>query len=286
MTSKSTDIKGIKNTLRGAMYDYNNELYSEIDLSCLTNQGLEVGRELSCGDFGCTYKVCKLGDCSMVIKIGDISSQEVEMLKYSSAKGIGPKFYGYLECPTVNLKSKVEKDKMGVIIMEQLDLNVAELIPWHITKKSLIILQNLAKKILKARLHHGDLHLGNLMAILDNEENIIDWKLIDYGFASIIPDLRKDSNSPNFDLRSDQMGNFLRYEKNPDEALEPIIAEWMCLFDQLIYEIVESGLSEEDFMIELVGSVEEIKKKTETELMAIANVDDYSPLCKFYDPDY
>ncbi|MEX0598413.1 MAG: hypothetical protein WD512_18140, partial [Candidatus Paceibacterota bacterium] len=166
-----------------------------------------------------------------------------------------------------NRKSKEEKDKMGVIIMEQLDLNVVELIPWHITKESLVILQNLAKKILKARLHHGDLHLGNLMAILDNEENIIDWKLIDYGFASIVPDLKKDADSP-------------------DEALEPIIAEWMCLFDQLIYDILESGLSEEDFMIELVDNVEEIKKTVEMELIAIANVNEYSPLCKFYSSDY
>lgn len=262
-TNASTTNTNAMKTLRGAEYDPEKELYSEIDITCLTSQGLQVVRQLSCGGFGCTYKICKLGNCDLVVKIGDVEPQEVELVKWSSDQSIGPRFYGYLECPVINRKSKDEKNMMGVIIMEKLDLNVADLIPWHITSASLELLKQFALKVARARLHHGDLHSKNLMAILDKKENIKSWKLIDFGFASRLPDT------------SDTPGE-------PDLALEPIIAEWVCLFDQIIDEVSNSDVYDEDFIEELIENAENIKKSMETELMAMANLDDYNPTCKFY----
>jgi hypothetical protein len=234
--------------------------FSKVDISCLLDNGLKPVKQLACGAFGCTYHVCELDDCDLVVKIGNIEQKEIDFMKIASKLGVGPKFYTSFECPVLPTSATSRLVKVaGVILMEKLDESVKSLIPWSITAKSLNLLKALAIRATKARILHRDLHLGNIMTILDKDGEIVDFKLIDFGHAEIAEEEKEE-------------------DSDSDIALEPIIAEWSCVFDQIIEQMDNSEAPDPKFN----KRVETIQKDLESELLKMAHLSSFDPRCKYY----
>lgn len=258
--------------LQGAKYVYgDNPEFAEVDLTCFVDNGLEITGVLSCGDFGCTYLVCKKvmndadkdknkkDECNIVAKLGDIKDEEVKMMRLAGDLGIGPKFIKYFTCPVTNPEES-GKISMGVLLMEKLDKTLDASVPWDIDDiKDIEKLRDLALLSFHNRIFHGDLSTSNVMTVLkDNkktgEPEIAAWKVIDYGFAEKIPDVDDRSRI--------------------DEKVEPIVAEWMCLFDTILdafYEELEGTRSGDKF----IKQVTRVKDDLEAQMLEESGLDGY-----------
>jgi hypothetical protein len=184
---------------------------SKIDVSCLTENGLKIKNSLDCGGYACSYRVCKLDDCVLVIKIGSITGDELRLMKEASDLGIGPQFYTTFECPVIDPLPQ-EPSSLTVALMEMLDMTLSDLIPF-LDNNALLLLEDLAFLVTKAKIYHGDLHALNIMAILGDGTDVIQWKLIDFGLS----------------------------HKVNNKEIHTIIDEWYNLFDRILHDLEEEN---------------------------------------------
>ena len=174
-----------------------------VDLTCLSQKGYVIRNKLNCAAYNCTYLLCKDNKCDFVLKIGDVNEKEIEIQDYASDFSVSPKIIEVIKCKAVNLFEKeYEREKYSIlgIVMEKMDITLEDLlkIRWQnqpatlgsLNSKEETLLMNLLITQYNIRLYHGDLHLNNIMAKLNNGV-VESFKFIDFGSSKIAESKRR-----------------------------------------------------------------------------------------------
>lgn len=170
-----------------------NTLY--ISKDCLKNY--KIKDILGSGAFGTVVVSCLKNDCHYVMKIQKIEDnkslkrieKESEIAEKMSEIEVGPQFYGSWYC---------EDDGIYIIITEKWDdsLNLNEIkTNWKFIYDKLEILIN---KMHKNGYIHSDIFPKNILVKKDENGNIKDLVLTDFGSAYNINDKQKPSNIKKF----------------------------------------------------------------------------------------
>ncbi|AYV86043.1 MAG: hypothetical protein Solivirus4_4 [Solivirus sp.] len=194
-----------------------------ISRECLLKNGLIPIKRLSCGVAGCAYHVCQnlkdsLKRCNLVIKVGRIDDQEIETTKLAGEFGIGPKYYGSFSCPNISSESVGIKPEIKVMILERLD-GLGDV---YINERVLEPLKELIEKTYRYGLLHLDIHYANIMTINDNDDNILEFRLID--FASAKFDIKE---------REDILQLWIEYLTNFTDVAESVIDDLDLFLNEL-----------------------------------------------------
>jgi hypothetical protein len=167
---------------------------------CLLKHNLRPIKQLACGSSGCVYLICQLlkdkpENCNLVIKVGKIDENELNITKKAGDVGIGPMFIDYFTCPNVtdietelqrSSEWKLQYEKKGpdffkevpIMVLEKLDTTLERI---GLNSDNFPLLMDLMLKMIKHGLYYPDLHSENIMAILNDEGNVSEFKLVDFG---------------------------------------------------------------------------------------------------------
>jgi hypothetical protein len=154
-----------------------------IERECLIEHGIRPVKQLHCGGYGCSYHVCQTDNCAVVIKSGTITETEISLAEHMSSLGLGPVYLGFFDCPIVGT------DKMTkVIVMEKLDLTLSQVMEaGGLNETNMTKLKELLLVLIDVGIKHADLHTDNVMAILDDDDEVSEWRLIDFGESHPAP---------------------------------------------------------------------------------------------------
>ena len=146
---------------------------------CIHARGLTIdsSKFVARGGFGSVYVACtgSTENCNRIVKIGQVTSDEIQIHKIAANLGLAPIIYDDWSCK--------EFPKERFILMQRLDGTLQALeepAPSDIEK--IITLINTAED---NGIDHKDLHPGNLM--YSTTKGTRRWYLIDYGLASYFP---------------------------------------------------------------------------------------------------
>lgn len=199
--------------------------------------GYELEDFLANGAFGSVYQVCNTdGDCNYVIKIQELEhglphwEREVKMTKLLNEYNIGPKFIGAWHC---------EDDNIGMIVCELWSgrLQKDECLPDDLVDK----IEDQVKTLGSLGLVHGDILPKNILIKRDENDEIIDATITDFGSVMTIKDWLQ--NQVDYDT-IETFYNYQNHKKNPETrlfyfdnhiSLEDVIDDPTLLDASLIY---------------------------------------------------
>ncbi len=163
-------------------------------MKCLKNEDdYKKLKYISSGEYGTVYRL----DENRCIKIVDVTQtltnlkyinfmKEIEISKVAGNIGVGPKIYDAYVC--VNDE---DSSCYGIIYMEYLHgTTLSKYLDHHSYNKE-ELKKKLDEKIIQLHSNgilHSDLHSDNVFVILDQNEQFVDIKIIDYGFSQYIKD--------------------------------------------------------------------------------------------------
>jgi len=193
-------------------------------MDCL--RGFELQDLLGRGQWGTVYSACRDHDCNVAIKfvalekpiptedcdirdsqtdLGDCGCttedefiQEAEKSEILSSLGIGPEIYGWWICEDVynDVQGQV---RVGAIAMEKFGISLRSWIriyepgPSRIAKFHELV-EDMARVLDDAGYVYGDLHAGNVMVMLDDQNQVVRVGLVD---AAELKPVKKKSRKNN-----------------------------------------------------------------------------------------
>ncbi len=183
------------------VHELNHLIYKHINnenelVKCLKDpSNLEKLKYISSGEYGSIYKLDEKRCIKFINITNTISNlkyvdflKELKMSQIAGSINVGPKIYDSYVC--IN---DADSTCYGIIYMEFIQGTTLSqyLYKYHSKDKKIKLRKMLEEKIVKlhnAGIMHNDLHSDNIMVILDNNEELKDVKIIDFGFAQYIKD--------------------------------------------------------------------------------------------------
>jgi hypothetical protein len=152
-----------------------------MDATCLIEKGYYPSKQIACGVYGCVYET--LGN-KVVVKVGIIEGYEIMLAVYASLLGIGPQIYNAFSCEFKISPKHKTKQKGSVYVMQKLGPSVGAIIDdKKFTQRHADMLLSLAKTCIAEGMVHDDLHLNNILTVIDEKGTIVKLAIIDWGFA-------------------------------------------------------------------------------------------------------
>ena len=169
----------------------------------------KIGQIRGCGTYGCVFNynsnVIKIVPTrERDIKSIELITNELKLTKIASDLDISPKLLDYFSCigKLVYLNEGNEQVTIDVryffIVMEEFDMTLYEYrVRYFLTRfgpninkiESQVL--DLITRLYKKGITHNDIHYENIMVKLDEEENIVKIRLIDFGISKRIHDIEE-----------------------------------------------------------------------------------------------
>jgi serine/threonine protein kinase len=172
---------------------------------------------IACGSYGCTFQICNGKNCNYIVKIIDIRGtseknikNEIKINKIAAEHDISPKIIDEWMCEGEIFKYGWSKTNLYFIVMEKVDITVKDYfknssselrsnfkIPTGTSSAAIFkdnksekekhlfirLFKNLIYNLHKLDIVHLDLSPSNIMINLDQNGDIKNVKLIDFGLA-------------------------------------------------------------------------------------------------------